>query len=371
MQKLVPAALFLALLVMAGCQEPVKQEVITIVNKTPPPSRGPGDVIPGDPPPQAEDFGTEEEAAYFRQYLEPHGSWIEVEQYGVCWQPHNIAPDWKPYTLGHWDYTDDSGWLWASDEPFGWCCYHYGRWAFTSSFGWVWVPGRQWSPAWVSWRHGAGYIGWAPLPPVRQRIDIAIEMEAVPHWCFNFVEERYITDPNLRERIDPVTRNITLLNVTRNITRYEFLNGRFIDRGVDINYLEKIIRIPRSKLTEATSVREMGMHGEEIAIFRPQLPPRPPRTADSQPPASRWLRVPAPSHAVAQLAQRGALLAPYHERLEGAMKQRHALEMQRPPIGFSPAQMMAVHEGERMAFLAQRKCERDSVEHVPMYMGWR
>lgn len=31
--------------------------------------------------------------------------------------------------------------------------------------GWVWVPGVEWAPAWVSWRVGGGYIGWAPLPP--------------------------------------------------------------------------------------------------------------------------------------------------------------------------------------------------------------
>ena len=31
--------------------------------------------------------------------------------------------------------------------------------------GWVWVPGYTWAPAWVSWRYGDGYAGWAPLPP--------------------------------------------------------------------------------------------------------------------------------------------------------------------------------------------------------------
>ncbi|HEX4138962.1 MAG TPA: DUF6600 domain-containing protein, partial [Candidatus Methylacidiphilales bacterium] len=29
----------------------------------------------------------------------------------------------------------------------------------------VWVPGYTWAPAWVSWRYGDGYVGWAPLPP--------------------------------------------------------------------------------------------------------------------------------------------------------------------------------------------------------------
>ena len=31
--------------------------------------------------------------------------------------------------------------------------------------GWFWVPGREWGPAWVSWRTGGDSIGWAPIPP--------------------------------------------------------------------------------------------------------------------------------------------------------------------------------------------------------------
>ena len=27
------------------------------------------------------------------------------------------------------------------------------------------MPGYTWGPAWVSWRYGDGYAGWAPLPP--------------------------------------------------------------------------------------------------------------------------------------------------------------------------------------------------------------
>ena len=37
----------------------------------------------------------------------------------------------------------------------------------TFALGWAWVPGYNWGPAWVCWRHaeGEGYCGWAPLPP--------------------------------------------------------------------------------------------------------------------------------------------------------------------------------------------------------------
>jgi hypothetical protein len=75
-----------------------------------------------------------------------------------------IDADWAPYTDGHWVYTDD-GWTWVSDESFGWATYHYGRWVNLDGTGWCWVPGYTWAPAWVSWRYGGGYCGWAPLPP--------------------------------------------------------------------------------------------------------------------------------------------------------------------------------------------------------------
>ncbi len=65
---------------------------------------------------------------------------------------------------GRWIWTDD-GWYWASDEPWGWAAYHYGRWYYDDYYGWIWIPGYDWAPAWVEWRYGGDYIGWAPLGP--------------------------------------------------------------------------------------------------------------------------------------------------------------------------------------------------------------
>lgn len=99
----------------------------------------------------------------FREGLSPYGQWVESPRYGRVWRPR-VSGDWRPYYHGHWAWTD-SGWFWVSDEPWGWATYHYGRWAFEAGFGWVWIPGYEWAPAWVSWRFGAGVIGWAPLFP--------------------------------------------------------------------------------------------------------------------------------------------------------------------------------------------------------------
>ena len=100
----------------------------------------------------------------FHAPLTPYGTWIEVGSYGRCWHPARVAVDWQPYGCGRWIWTD-CGWYWVSDEPWAWACYHYGSWVYESDYGWLWVPGLEWAPAWVSWRFGGGYCGWAPLAP--------------------------------------------------------------------------------------------------------------------------------------------------------------------------------------------------------------
>ncbi len=102
--------------------------------------------------------------ADFEAPLTVHGTWVAVGSYGRCWRPAHVAVEWRPYGCGEWVWTD-CGWYWASEEPWAWACYHYGRWVFDPHEGWVWVPDVEWAPAWVSWRVGGGYIGWAPLAP--------------------------------------------------------------------------------------------------------------------------------------------------------------------------------------------------------------
>ncbi|HEU6447176.1 MAG TPA: DUF6600 domain-containing protein [Verrucomicrobiae bacterium] len=100
----------------------------------------------------------------FYDPLSPYGDWVVVGSYGRCWRPREIEVGWRPYCAGHWEWTD-AGWFWASDEPWGWACYHYGYWVDDPNYGWVWVPATNWAPAWVVWREGGGYIGWAPCAP--------------------------------------------------------------------------------------------------------------------------------------------------------------------------------------------------------------
>ncbi|HEY9074552.1 MAG TPA: DUF6600 domain-containing protein, partial [Desulfobaccales bacterium] len=112
-----------------------------------------------------------EDVAMFYDDLSQYGQWVDYENYGPVWTPSNVGQDWRPYTDGRWTPTDD-GYVFESQEPWGWATYHYGNWMPTEGYGWVWTPGRTWYPSTVEWRTSpedapvdTSYIGWAPIPP--------------------------------------------------------------------------------------------------------------------------------------------------------------------------------------------------------------
>ena len=132
---------------------------------------GAGDVTTHTPTPQVQDpFPV----------LSGYGNWIEVPGYGRVWQPA-VPGDWSPFVDGQWVWTD-RGWVWDSDEPYGWVVYHYGSWTRFGADGWVWVPGYEWSPARVRWYVTDHYVGWAPLPPPRAEFPDAFESGGDRYW---------------------------------------------------------------------------------------------------------------------------------------------------------------------------------------------
>jgi hypothetical protein len=134
----------------------------------------------------------------FYEPLSPYGRWETVGSYGRCWIPGGVGADWSPYSEGYWQDTD-AGWYWVSDEPWGWATYHYGRWDSSPQFGWYWVPQRQWAPAWVSWREGGGYVGWAPMGPSGRGV-VAYNRRAGSDG-YVVVEERRFLEPVRRSTL--------------------------------------------------------------------------------------------------------------------------------------------------------------------------
>jgi hypothetical protein len=152
----------------------------------------------------------------FRTALDPYGRWRRHDRWGDVWVPARVDRDWRPYTVGHWVYSDDYGWYWVADgreARWGWVVYHYGRWMLDPELGWVWVPGNEWAPAWVSWRRGHRHIGWAPLPPQRLLVTYRDQPDV---WIF--VRANDFTAPRIATvalRPEPVyVRETVLVNRT-------------------------------------------------------------------------------------------------------------------------------------------------------------
>ena len=220
------------------------------------------------------------------------GNWIEVADYGYCWQPDVAVSNtsWRPYSDGYWAYTD-LGWTWVSYEDFGWATYHYGRWARLSDYGWVWVPGRnedlEWGPAWVSWRTGGDYVGWAPLPPGGQAIyegraitgHVDVEFDIGPAY-YNFVDVRYIGEPVLRSRIVAASENVTYINQTVNVTNITYKNNVVYNYGPDYNVVSarssrpiQRLKLERQENVDVSVAAKSGgltkVQGDKLVVSAP------------------------------------------------------------------------------------------------------
>jgi len=181
---------------------------------------------------------------FFRPGLSPYGRWASYGSYGEVWCPRGVGHDWRPYRDGHWVLTD-AGWTWVSDEPWGWGPYHYGRWFHAEDAGWCWVPGREWAPSWVSWRHGDGFVGWAPLPPSArwQSSGIVGDVWIEPSY-YNFVEERHLVEPRIRSYYVPFDRVQRDFGQMRNVTNYERSGHRIQARPFPAAEVERFIGRP-------------------------------------------------------------------------------------------------------------------------------
>ena len=103
-----------------------------------------------------------EEVSYYSGSFDRYGSWDYLPTYGHVWYPR-VAVGWRPYHHGRWSFGARFGWFWVGlDRHWGWATHHYGRWGYGSN-RWFWIPGRRWSPAWVSWAYAPGYVSWCPL----------------------------------------------------------------------------------------------------------------------------------------------------------------------------------------------------------------
>ena len=242
------ASIFLAAL--TGCTTYVVERPEPQAYTPPPP-------VVEEPAPPAPEVVVIQSDDDFYQPLSPYGDWVVVSGYGQVWRPRNVEAGWRPYANGHWELTDD-GWYWESDEPWGWATYHYGRWELSAGYGWIWVPQTQWAPAWVEWREGGGYVGWAPLPPERVGVSVTV---APATFCF--VDERRIHD-----RVRPTTvivNNTTVIRKTVVINKTKVVNKVVVHDGPDQNEVERVT----GRKIEKVSVKDLR-HKDEVTVAQRQ-----------------------------------------------------------------------------------------------------
>jgi hypothetical protein len=277
----------------------------------------------------------------FYDRLSPNGRWFYDDDYGYVWQPNVAAstPDWRPYADGHWVWTD-RGWYWDSDEDFGWATYHYGRWVLVEDVGWIWIPGTNWAPAWVSWRHSDNddYVGWAPLPP-ESRFNPQIGFHGwsdsyydIGPATYAFIRIADFARPSYREFCIPPQQNVEIIQRTTNITNITYQNNVINNFGPQHERIAQLVQersgqtLPSYKLnytaqTQRDAAFKTAVQGNQLNVVGP--PHRLKAVATSAPQVSRQLGKPqvnrgwqnVPQNQAQQLRQRFAQEAPAPKNL--------------------------------------------------------
>jgi len=218
-------------------------------------------------------YGVDLDIGYCYNYLAAYGSWVNMDPYGYVWCPRHMGYRWRPYSEGHWVWTDD-GWTWISDEDWGWIPFHYGRWGWDDDVGWFWVPGTVWGPAWVSWRYNEQYCGWAPLPPgveFRAGIDFRSLSIDIPGRFWVFIEAPHFLDRDVRSRVLPYERNTTIISYTSAHNNIYVRDNRIINEGIGVDDVRRFTKrdVPRYSLRDAGQPGPARVSGREVQIYRP------------------------------------------------------------------------------------------------------
>ena len=347
------------------------------------------------PPPMSYDVGL------FYDALDPYGDWLHLSAYGWVWRPTAVALDFRPYTDGRWIYTDD-GWMWIPEEPWGWGPYHYGRWFYDARHGWCWLPGTEWAPAWVVFRWGDGWFGWAPAPPgMRVRAGFGVELGGLDldvvlqPFMWRFVPDRYAFETRVGRHAAPPARNVTIVRVTKTVTNYVFVENRIVNRGVDIDSFARTVgrAAPRYRIVNADAPGPpTTTQAREVRAYRPELRPAPAERAPSrgryvgdddrkaaprpgtpvaptgldrtrQQPAPRPAPVSVPAEELeARRKREEAERAELERRLEAqkrVLRREHEREAARPPADLDRERLRGRHEAEKRAFEEEAKRQRE------------
>jgi hypothetical protein len=322
---------------------PTEMPSETTYNPEPPLVYNPPTTVEYVTPPPAEEDG------YFYSSLAPYGSWIDVADYGWCWQPTVVVLNygWRPYCdHGRWLNTD-CGWYWQSDYSWGWAPFHYGRWFHHPVRGWCWRPDSVWSPAWVSWRYTDTHCGWAPLPPGAHyhegvgftyygaSVGIGFSF-GLHHDAWTFVPAAHFHDHEVARYRVPPTEHAVVYRQSTVINDYFVQNHVVVNRGVSDRVPALARTEPRPVVVRdlpqsgSGALRPDRLHqvGAEMVVYRPKPPAvqqqlagaTAPRTVRSQSTAAGYERTTGitPGHMQTEIRNAPGKLPPGPEQVANA-----------------------------------------------------
>lgn len=208
----------------------------------------------------------------FYDQLQPYGTWMNYGNYGYVWIPQ-VDRDFMPYgTNGYWVNTE-YGNTWVSDYAWGWAPFHYGRWLYDDFYGWMWVPGNEWAPAWVAWRNGGGYYGWAPLMP-GMGISVSVGIyDRIPNHCWNFVPYQYVTYRRVYAHCVPRPTVVNIIHQTTIVTYNHRDNHHTYFTGPSRHEMERDgrTRVDHYRVDSRNAPGRSEVGRGTVAIYRPQV----------------------------------------------------------------------------------------------------
>lgn len=204
----------------------------------------------------------------FYDELMPYGDWVGHPVHGYVWIPY-AEPGFQPYaTNGYW-VMSTYGNTWVSNYDWGWAPFHYGRWYFDDYLGWAWVPGYEWGPAWVNWRTGGNYYGWAPLMP---GVGIHVSVN-IPTNYWVFVPKRRLISRNiynyyvLRRNVVNIYNQTTIINNT-----YVYNNQTYVS-GPARREVERVTRrsVPVYQVNNSERAGRTSVSRNSLQVYQPAV----------------------------------------------------------------------------------------------------
>jgi hypothetical protein len=218
----------------------------------------------------------------FYDELMPYGDWVKDGRYGYVWLPA-VQNDFHPYgSNGHW-VMSEYGNTWVSDYDWGWATFHYGRWYFDNNYqSWAWIPDYNWGPAWVDWRTGGGYYGWAPMGPgfsVNVRINIP-----TAYWLF--VPQHRFAYHNVYNYYVPRANRVKIYNRTTIINNTVVYNNNTYYGGPTRREVQRVTRneYPVHRVQSANAAGRASVSRNTVNTYRPDLQSARGRTASADRP---------------------------------------------------------------------------------------